>query len=224
MMLKENELSLEKKQLEERCKAMELKSIETDERLLAVEKKEKEVDEHSKALVLNEKKINVFSKELKLKEEELNERCRILKLKEKQINVDCQLKELKKKISDERRILSRCQTQEFMEKQIVSSSQELVPADSDVAHVACVVGSSSSKDGADVQSLCRNMDADGLRSYLIANFKEQKALHERFWMLLNVHQILESLLLRFLKAFTKRSQTNIKPQLIKVAVYFCWRS
>lgn len=61
---------------------------------------------------------------------------------------------------------------------LVSSSREL--PDSDTTHVARAVRKSSSKNiGVDVNSLCRNMDLDGLRSYLIEHVNELKVLHEK---------------------------------------------
>lgn len=60
---------------------------------------------------------------------------------------------------------------------MAQASSEL--PDSDTAQVACAVDSSSSKNGVDIHSLCRNMDFDGLRLYLCNHVEEQDILHEK---------------------------------------------
>ncbi|XP_057515279.1 FRIGIDA-like protein 5 isoform X2 [Amaranthus tricolor] len=175
-------LELKEKQVHELRQALELKEKEVIEGREALDLKEKEVDERWRQIVVKEKEMNeqlqsmetqekhminygkcLISTENQTDEKELNEHYQIMELEQKQLEESCLVKQLIDKQSD----VSSC---------LAQTSQELF--NSDIAELSCAVDSSL-KIGGDIDSLCRNMDVDGVRSYLIENLMEQKALHEK---------------------------------------------
>ncbi|XP_010675046.3 FRIGIDA-like protein 3 [Beta vulgaris subsp. vulgaris] len=167
--LKDDELSKLFLVLKEEKEVLELKKKELDELYNVVELKENEMKE---TMEIKEKEIskyretmNEVSKEKKLKEIEVNEHC------ESKLNESYQLENLMEKRSDDSR-----------EKQSGSCSLTLVNRElvhSDISRVTYAVDSSSSKIGHDIHSLCKNMNTDGVRSYLINHVKEHYILQER---------------------------------------------
>ncbi|KMT13526.1 hypothetical protein BVRB_4g083070 [Beta vulgaris subsp. vulgaris] len=149
--------------LKEFVNNLELKGGELSKLFLVLEK-EKKVLELRKEELYNvvDLKENKMKKAMEIKEQEiskLREALSVLSkkmmLKEKQMNEYYQ----REKRSDGNLMLCRCRDQESIKKQNVDSS--------------------SSKIGHDIHSLCKHMDADGVRSYLIKHFKEQSILQEK---------------------------------------------
>ncbi|XP_021742367.1 FRIGIDA-like protein 4b [Chenopodium quinoa] len=143
-------MELERKQMDERSRQIELKEKEIEEQILALRTKEKQFYSHEKELVVrDDNQINDCNKGLESKENELDDQ------------LDKSLEE---------------QCNGFQEKQSESSSLTKVRPelpDSEIHKVACPKDdfSSSNIAGERIRSYCINMDAVLVRSYLFEHAK-----------------------------------------------------
>ncbi|KAL2942323.1 Microtubule-associated protein 1A [Bienertia sinuspersici] len=167
---RETELSSRQRELEMRehsinqlCQGLESKEKQIDEQRQSLELKEKESDEHCRSLELKEKELN--EGEMKLKKKEMDDRSEAIEVKEKQIRRRRKVLDLR-----EEQINERCKEQESEGKQQVKEENLLA--------TSAVASSSISLPDDDIQSLCRNMDAEGLRSYLLQHVKDYDTLSD----------------------------------------------
>ncbi|KAL2942319.1 FRIGIDA-like protein 5 [Bienertia sinuspersici] len=195
------ELKAKEKQLNQSCDVLELQGKKVDDHCQMLELKEKEVDELHQEMAIKEMQLKEDCKALVLRKKRVNERCKKTERKEKEsmkmiktLNNKCSraerkivylAKELKWKEkelsqfkeSKENQIDDPCQLEEFRDKQIVSWSGR--QPDTDISQVSDTVDSLPSNTGVDLHPLCKNMDVEGVRSYLMERVQEQKTLQKK---------------------------------------------
>ncbi|XP_057515280.1 uncharacterized protein LOC130796876 [Amaranthus tricolor] len=186
LVLKEKRINDEKKMMKHQWKELESKEKEIEENSVRIKDKTKDVNEKIKALELKEKEMKEYFQEMEmkldLKEKKFDENWKEKFLMQgKHLDEGCQTSESKEKQSNEPYRLEGS-----TEMQLVSRSSTPVSHNLPDSHiyrirseVVRVSESSSSHITSNIYCLFRNMDAEGIRSYLIDHVSELNILQKK---------------------------------------------
>ncbi|XP_021771817.1 FRIGIDA-like protein 3 [Chenopodium quinoa] len=166
------EVQIREEQLSEKIDAFEVKVTKIDEISKELDVKRCEMEE-MKATIMEEKKvmegeIEERRKVVEERENEMDERCRVLDCREKVLNKRSQDLVMKFKEFDERRKVLEMEERELREGLLelkAKQSKELTTYQAktrELQPVAC----------SEIQLLCRNMNTNGMISYLIKHYKD----------------------------------------------------